>query len=305
VLPSRLPLPGDLGGAYPGRVEVPADWRRLIVDVGRRIGGAGLSLHAAAVAYNAFLALVSLVLALVGLGAFVGRSAAALDRVRETLDAVAPVNVSESITGLFSDAAGRLGGQQGWVVALSVLVALWAGSRSVVALQKALAGVEDQVEARRGLQLRLVALGLTLGGGLALLLVSLLLVFGGRLMLFLEELTGIGALGTLWEWLRVPLSAAGLYLFLLAFYRWGPPRPLPRGWLAALLGTVGALLASLAFGLYLALAPRLGATFGVLGAIAIALVWLYAGAFAVLLGAVLVGYARPGDAAAEPVGRSG
>jgi len=229
-------------------------------------------------------------MALVGAGAFIGHSAEVLDRVRRTLDAIAPGAVSEFIIDLFGEAEARLGGQQGWVIGLSVLLALFLGSRSVMALQKALAGVEECTEARRGWKLRLVAVGLTVGGGSALLVVWSLLIFGSRLMSFFEELTGVGTLVTLWEWLAVPVSGAGLFLFLLAFYRWGPPQPLPRAWLAALVGMVGALAASFGFGLYLALAPRLGATFGVLGAVAIALVWLYAGAFAVLLGAVVVAH---------------
>ena len=51
-----------------------------------------------------------------------------------------------------------------------------------------------------------------------------------------------------------------------------------------------AALASLGFGLYLAYSPNLGATFGTFGAVAIALVWLYLGAFAILLGGVVVAY---------------
>jgi uncharacterized BrkB/YihY/UPF0761 family membrane protein len=49
-------------------------------------------------------------------------------------------------------------------------------------------------------------------------------------------------------------------------------------------------LASLGFGLYLATAPSLGATFGTIGAVAIAQVWLFLAAFSVLLGAVVVEY---------------
>lgn len=288
-----MPGPRQAGRAfhsratYPGRMEIPAHRRRWAIEVRRKAGAAGFSLSAAAVAYNAFLALVPLALALVGIGAFIGQSQTALGRVRQTLEVIAPEEVTEFITSLLSDAEARLGGQQAWVIALSVLGALWAGSRAMVAMQRALAGVEEQVEARHGWRLRLVALGLTVAGGLALLLITLLLVFGGRLTRFLEELTGLGAVGVLWEWLRVPISGTGLYLFLLAFYRWGPPRPLPRGWLASLVSMLGALSASLLFGLYLAVAPRLGATFGVLGAVAIALMWLYVVAFAVLLGAVL------------------
>ena len=180
-----------------------------------------------------------------------------------------------------------MGGRQGWIIALAVPTALLLGSRAVVALQKALARVEESVEARPTVQLRLAAFALTIGGGLALAVVSVLLVLGGRLTAFLEGLTGLGALGALWEWLRIPVSGAGLYLFLLAFYRWGPPRPLEQARWAALVGALGVMAASAGFGLYLAVAPGLGATFGTLGAVAVALVWLYAGALAILLGAVV------------------
>ena len=86
------------------------------------------------------------------------------------------------------------------------------------------------------------------------------------------------------------MAGAGLYVFLIALYRLGPPEPLPRSWLAALVATAGAVLGSVGFGFYLGLAPELGATFGVLGAVAVALVWLYVGALAILFGAVVVAY---------------
>jgi uncharacterized BrkB/YihY/UPF0761 family membrane protein len=56
--------------------------------------------------------------------------------------------------------------------------------------------------------------------------------------------------------------------------------------------TGGALLGSLGFGLYLSAAPDLGPTFGTLGAVAVALVWLYVGALAILFGAVVATYVR-------------
>lgn len=90
--------------------------------------------------------------------------------------------------------------------------------------------------------------------------------------------------------IRIPVAGAGLYVFLLALYKYGPPKPLDRAWLAALVATTGAVLGSLGFGLYLNLSPELGATFGVLGAVAIALVWLYVGALAILAGAVVVAH---------------
>jgi membrane protein len=255
-----------------------------------RVREADLGTMAAAVAYNTFLALVPLTFALLGVAAFIGRDEDALERVRSTLDPLAPEAVVTFVTDLLTEAEARVGGSQGLLIFVSVLIALFLGARAVVALQKALAAVEHRTEARPALQMRLVAVALTIAGGAALLLSSVLLVFGKAIIEFLAELTGVAVLEIIWAWVRIPVSAAGLYLFLLAFYRWGPPKPLPRPWLAALVATAGAVLVSLGLGLYLAVSPSLGATFGVLGAVAVALVWLYLGAFAILLGAVVVAY---------------
>jgi len=196
--------------------------RELLRGLAGRYRDADLSINAAAVAYNAFLALVPLGLAMLGVAAFVGSSESALERVENTLSSLAPQPVREFIIDLLVDSEARLGGQQGWLIIGSVLLALLLGSRAVAAMQRALADVELRTERRPALQMRLVAVALTLGGGVALLLTSVLLVAGGRVIDFLVELTGAGFLETLWAWLRVPLSAGGLYLFLLAFYRWGP-----------------------------------------------------------------------------------
>jgi membrane protein len=264
--------------------------RELLRGLAGRFRDADLSINSAAVAYNAFLAMVPLGLAMLGAASFIGGSESALERVENTLSSLAPEQVREFIIDLLVDSESRLGGQQGWLILGSILLALFLGSRAVAAMQRALAHVELRTERRPPVEMRLIAVLLTIGGGAVLLVTSLLLVAGGAAIDFLVELTGVGFLDTLWAWLRVPISAGGLYLFLLAFYRWGPPDPLPKSWLAALVGTAGALGASLAFGVYLNVAPELGATFGVLGAVALALVWLYLGAFAILAGAVVVAY---------------
>lgn len=266
------------------------DLRGLLSGLRRRFREADLGINAAAVAYNAFLALVPLGAVLFGVAGLVGGSAAALERVERTLAVLAPEGVVSFIVDLMEEAADTLDGQQTWLIPVSVLLSVLLGARAVAALQKALARVENRTEARPAIQSRLVAMALTVGGGLALLITSFLLVGGRALIDFLTELTGFGALDTVWLWLRIPVSALGLYAFLIAFYHYGPPKPLPKAWLAALVATTGTVLASLGFGFYLAHSPSLGATFGVLGTVAVALVWLYLGAFAILLGGVVVAY---------------
>jgi membrane protein len=254
-----------------------------------RMRQADLSTGAAAVAYNAFLGMVPLTAALVGLAAVVGGDAAAIDRVDRALRPVAPEAFTEFVTGLMSDAAARLGGGGGlWFVILSGLVALFLGSRAVVALQRSLALIEGEVETRPALQMRLVAVVLTVAGGVALLVASLLLVAGRLVFAFLGELFGWEGITVIWAWLRVPVAGAGLFAFLAAFYRVGPPEPLPRPRLAAAVGATGIVVTGLGFGWVLSTAAGLGGTFGTLGAVGVALVWLYLSALSILAGGVLV-----------------
>ena len=256
----------------------------------RRVRASGLSLHAAAVAYHGFLALVPLTLALLGIAGLIGQSAAAVERLERALRPVVPASVVEFIVDLMREADHRVGGSEGVLILMSSLVALYLGSRALVALQRALAHVDHRIEGRRGASIRVAAVGLTIAGGLTLLTTSLLLVAGREIFEFLGHLTGFDAMADFWVWLRVPVSAVSLFGFLLALYTFGPPRPLPRAWLAATVATAMVLLGSLGFGFYLSTAPNLGPTFGTLGAVAVSLVWLYVGALAILFGAVVALY---------------
>jgi membrane protein len=253
----------------------------------RRIREADLSVGAAAAAYNAFLALVPLSLALMGVAAIIGGDQEAVDRVERALLPMTPEPVVDFVVSLMIDADERIGGGEAWFIAVSCVVALFLGSRAVVALKRGLALVGEATESRPALQARLVGAALTAGGGLTLLFTSVMLVVGRHIFLFLEELSGWGAITDLWVWLRIPVSGIGIFVFLLALYTWGPPQPVPRARLAALIATTGILLGSLGFGLYLATTPALGATFGMLGAVAIAMVWLYLGALSILAAAVV------------------
>jgi membrane protein len=249
---------------------------------------ADLSTGAAAVAYNAFLAMVPLTGALVGLAGMVGGDEAAIERVERALGAVAPEAVTQFVTELMADAGTRLGDGGVWFVILSGLVALFLGSRAVVALQRSLALIEGKVETRPALQQRLVAVGLTAAGGVALLLASVLLVAGRSVFAFVGELVGWEAITAAWAWLRVPVAGAALFAFLLAFYAVGPPNPLPRAPVAAAVAASGIVVSSLGFGWFLTSAPGLGGTLATLGAVGVALVWLYLSALSVLAGGVLV-----------------
>lgn len=247
-----------------------------------------MPIYAAAVAFNSFFALVPLLLVLVVAASFLGRDIAALDRTLDSLEVLAPSAVTDVIRDMILDVERELDGQQALLIALGVLLSLYTGSRAVVAMQRALARVEGQVEHRPRWHVRLVGIGLTLAAGSALLVTTFLLVVGGEFTDFIDEETGLGFLADIYSILRIPLASLGLFIFLRALYHWGPPEPLPATWIAALVGTAGTVAASLLFGVYLTNADSLGTTLGALGGVAFALLWLYVGALATIIGAAIV-----------------
>lgn len=254
----------------------------------KRLRRADVPLYAAAVAFNSFFALVPLVLVLVVAASFLGRDVAALDRTLDSVELFAPAAVTDVIRDMILDVQSQLDGRQGVLIALGVLLSVYTGSRAVVAMQRALARVEGQVEHRSRWHVRLVGIGLTLAAGSALVVTTFLLVVGGVFTSYIEEETGISFLATVYSILRIPLASLGLFLFLRVLYHWGPPEPLPATWIAALVGTTGTVGASLLFGIYLSNADALGTTIGALGGVAFALLWLYVGALATIIGAAMV-----------------
>jgi membrane protein len=245
-------------------------------------------LYAAAVAFNSFFALVPLMLVAVAAASFLGRDLASLDRTLESVELFAPVAVTDVIREVIIDVQQQLDGRQGVLVVVGVLGSLFIGSRAVIAMQRALARVEGQAEHRSRWEVRLTGIALTLAAGTALVGTTILLVLGGAFSQFIEDKTGIGLLATLFALLRIPIASLGLFVFLRVFYHWGPPDPLPAAATAALVGTAGTVGASLLFAAYLRNADDLGTTVGALGGVAFALLWLYVGALATIVGAALV-----------------
>lgn len=261
-----------------------AKWRRQW----RRVMSDEVSIGAAAVAFHAFLALVPLGMALLGGAALIGGDRVAVDRLGRALDPVAPPAVREFLTGILADADRHIHGEW-WVIGGSVAVALFLGSRAMVALQRVLGSGSPTIAVRTRRSRRWVAVALTAAGSVAVLLTGALLVAGRSLFVFLAHWAGRPALVALWTWLRLPIAVAGLFGFLLLCYHFAPPQPVPRAARAAALATAGVIVGSAAFSVYLGWAPRLGAAFGTLGAVVAALTWLYLGAWSILAAVIVAG----------------
>ena len=124
-----------------------------------------------------------------------------------------------------------------------------------------------------------------------MLIAAVALLVAGPFFGSIAESAGLGDTGLeLVQLLRYPVGFAALLLALLLLYALGPAgtrrrliEHLPGALLAALLW----VLASMAFSFYVDNFGSYDKTYGALGAVIVLLIWIYVGAVAMLLGALV------------------
>ncbi len=236
-----------------------------------RVRAADPLLMSAAIAYNAFFALVPLVLgAVAALSLFRGQQSA-IELLEQLVSEGFPAEVAAFITAIVEDAQSIVSGWEGPILVISLLVALYAGSRGVYAVQKALRQIQGIEEDRPYWQARGLGVVFTLGAGVALI-GGYLVVFFSRQVAEVIEHFGL-SVGSL-TGLSSGVLAAWVAVLLYAIYRWGPPVPFARPLIAALIATVILAIMTWAAAFFI---PNMGSnTLAVLGVVGIVLIWLYA-----------------------------
>lgn len=238
-----------------------------------RVKRADPFLMAAAIAYNVLFAVVPLALAMVAALTLVGRSPERVETIaRQLADAFSP-ETAESIVRFIEDAREELAGATGLVIGISLLIALYSGSRAIYAAIKALRLVQGEEDHRGYVRVRSLGIAFTLGAGIALLLANLLVFFGTEIVQYLEEVLGITTLSAVRDFVVLPVLGLWTVGLLFGLYRWGPPSPVTRPFISAVaamalvgVGTVVFQLVAAIFGF--------GAV-GVLGSAAVLLLWVY------------------------------
>lgn len=228
-------------------------------------------LMSAAIAYNAFFALVPLAFAIVAALSMMGSGADGLDRIEQTLTSEFPQQVVDFILPMLQDAESAIGGMGPVVLVVSLLIALWSGSRAIYAVQKALRLIEATTESRSYFVTRGLGFVFTLGAGIALMVSYVAVVFGDWLSATLEQhgLT-VGSMA----WVTVGALVGWVVVVLAAIYRWGTPTPLRMSLTSAV---VAGLTLAVTTWLAAILIPTFGgSTLDALGAIGVVLVWSYA-----------------------------
>ncbi len=235
-----------------------------------RISDADPFLMSAAIAYNAFFALVPLAFAAVAGLSMVGTDVEAVTRIEEMVANGFPEQVGTFIIDVFVDAQAEVGGLGPTVLVLSLLVALWSGSRAIYAVQKALRLMEGVAEHRPYWKTRGLGLLFTIGAGVALILGYLIVIFGGWLAQAFEHFgIHVGSV----TWITGAVLVGWVVAVLYAIYEWGTPHHIQRPFISAVVATTILTITTLAAAVVV---PNLsGGTVAALGSVGVVLIWAY------------------------------
>jgi membrane protein len=260
-----------------------SDWKSSFAHVRESIQRDHLSIVAPGVAFYLLFGLIPALVALISIYGLVFNPADVQQHFAQ-LQGALPEEVHE----LLVTQMDRIAEEQtaaGLGAIIGIVLALWAGSRAVLALMEGL-NITYGAEENRGIIKRAgIRLGLTLA---AVLLGIIALMTIAVLPAVFAALPFPDAVITLLSLARWPvlllIGAFGIALL----YRYAPNRPQPPlRWLTwgAVTAAVLWVVASILFSVYVANFGSYNETYGTLGALVIMLMWLLITAYVILLGA--------------------
>ncbi len=261
-------------------------WKDTLGRVRGEIRRDNLTMVAGGVAFYAFFALFPALAAIVAIYGLVADPQEVQQQV-QALGGAVPAGVRDIVQQQLDRVASGSRAALGWGLVASLLITLWSANKGMKGLVDALDIVYDAKDERGFLKKNGLTLLLTLGAIVAAVAVIALVVAIPPVL----NALGLGGGGRVLVQVLRWVLLAGLLLFgLSVLYRFGPHRHQPK-WRWVSPGAVAAvllfILASVAFSIYVASFGSYGKVFGSLAAVAILLMWMYIGAFAVLLGGEL------------------
>lgn len=234
----------------------------------------------AALTYYAVLALFPGVVVFVSLLSIFGQGP---DTVQKLLDAIQQIGVPESalssIKGPISDVVDLQGGKAGFALVAGVLGALWSASGYIGAFIRASNAIYEVEEGRKFYILRPLQILITIVGVLLLTVITLAIVASGSVAEAIGDAIGVGGgVVTAWNIAKWPIIVIIVSLMIAGLYNVAPNVKQPKfKWftLGGFLALVLWVVASAAFGFYVANFGSYNKTYGSLGAVISFLVWMW------------------------------
>ncbi|HSK10836.1 MAG TPA: YihY/virulence factor BrkB family protein, partial [Vicinamibacterales bacterium] len=267
----------------------------------------GITALSAQLAYYFFLALFPALLFLVALASFFPLQNA-IDEITNALARFAPGDVLAIVEGQLKAISND---RNTGLLTIGFLGTLWSTSTAMTGIIDTLNKAYGIEEGRSWWKVRLTAIALTVAVGLFVLISFTLIVVGPQLAEPLAEYFGLGgAFATTWKIVQWPIVFLLVSIAIGFIYYFGPDAEQEWEWLTpgSLVATLLWVGASLGFRFYVTSFGNYNETYGTIGGVIIALLWLYITGLSILFGAELnaeiehasphgkeVGEKRPGE----------
>ncbi|MDV8147542.1 YihY/virulence factor BrkB family protein [Arthrobacter sp. B10-11] len=242
---------------------------------------------AAALTYYSVLSIFPALLALVSLLGIFGDAQKTTAALLDIVQGIAPGDTVNTMRPVVEDLAGS--SAAGFTLVLGLLTALWSASGYVGAFGRAMNRVYEVDEGRPFLKLRGTMLGVTVVNLLIVVVLAAMLVLSGPVAESVGNVIGLGgAFLAVWNIAKWPVMLVLVIAAIAILYYATPNVKQPKfRWMSmgSAIAVVVFLLASLAFGFYVANFNSYNKTYGAIGGVIIALLWLWILNMSLLFGA--------------------
>jgi len=242
---------------------------------------------AAALTYYSVLSIFPALLALVSLLGIFGQPEKTTGALLEIVQGFAPAETVEAVRAPVEQLSGS--SAAGFTLVIGILTALWSASGYVGAFGRAMNRIYEVDEGRPFVKLRGTMLAVTIATVLIVVMLAAMLVLSGPVAESVGKALGLGdVVLTIWNIAKWPLIVLLVVAAIAILYYATPNVKQPKfRWMS--LGSAIALvifvLASLAFGFYVANFSSYNETYGTIGGVIISLLWLWILNMSLLFGA--------------------
>lgn len=242
---------------------------------------------AASLTYYSVLSIFPALLALVSLLGIFGDPQKTTSALLDIVQGFAPGQTVDTIRPVVQDLASS--SAAGLTLVFGLLTALWSASGYVGAFGRAMNRVYEIDEGRPFVKLRGTMLGVTVVNLLIVVVIAAMLVLSGPVAESVGNLIGLGgAFLTVWNIAKWPVMLVLIIVAIAILYYATPNVKQPKfRWMSmgSAIALVVFLLASLAFGFYVAYSNSYNKTYGAIGGVIVALLWLWILNMSLLFGA--------------------
>jgi membrane protein len=244
---------------------------------------------AAALTYYAVLALFPALVAMLSLVSLVGDPKKTVDNLLQVMSDIGASSAADTLHPTITQLASSRSGGLAFVIGL--LAALWSASGYVGAFGRGMNRIYEVGEGRPIWKLRPITIVLTLILVVLAGLVGLALVLTGPAAKSVGDLVGFGDTAvTTWDIAKWPVMLAVVIVIVALLYYVTPNVAQPRfRWVSvgAVVAITVLIIASTAFGFYVANFSHYNRTYGSLAGVIVFLLWLWITNLALLFGAEL------------------